>query len=328
MLLHEFPGQCLSTNRRLKVGVQLVRRKERPCIANGLCVLVVLKSCEGCRLSNKKCTRDESGCGRCLKKGIPCVYSRNSTRSKAYRELKEKKKLGLLPGDGDSAGAPSPPARSAARSPALKTGAAAAQALSQPAVSHGAAEAARHSGGARRIQSCSNLPAPRQHWAALPQPQPVLQSQPVVFSQPQQHQQHQHHQQHQQHYLRRGDVFIDNYHPSIARPSWTPPQPLRAASMSYNTQYAAQQSYVHVKHEDVNSMLPLSVRQQQQILHQQHQMQTPSPMSPPKSWDPNAALSEEPIEVSAESDLVVTLAKELVSFSRSESSMSISALVD
>ncbi|KAJ3071594.1 hypothetical protein HDU98_005096 [Podochytrium sp. JEL0797] len=72
---HEFPGLCLSNNRRLK-------------------------SCEGCRLSNKKCTRTEPTCGRCASKGIACVYSKNSTRSKIYRELKERKKLagmGIVP---------------------------------------------------------------------------------------------------------------------------------------------------------------------------------------------------------------------------------------
>ncbi|KAI9331366.1 hypothetical protein BDR26DRAFT_870407 [Obelidium mucronatum] len=40
-------------------------------------------------MANKKCTREETGCTRCLQKSMPCIYSMNSTRNKAYRALKK-----------------------------------------------------------------------------------------------------------------------------------------------------------------------------------------------------------------------------------------------
>ncbi|KAI9331376.1 hypothetical protein BDR26DRAFT_922162 [Obelidium mucronatum] len=65
MTTHPFPNQCLSQNNRLQ-------------------------SCDECRLRNRKCSREKPICGRCVKLGIDCVYTKNSTRSKAYRELKRK----------------------------------------------------------------------------------------------------------------------------------------------------------------------------------------------------------------------------------------------
>ncbi|KAI8612279.1 hypothetical protein BC830DRAFT_1171199 [Chytriomyces sp. MP71] len=65
-MLHPFPDMCVSSNRRIT-------------------------SCEACRLSNRKCSR-EAVCDRCEKKGLPCVYSKNSTRNKAFKELKRQKK--------------------------------------------------------------------------------------------------------------------------------------------------------------------------------------------------------------------------------------------
>ncbi|KAJ3071593.1 hypothetical protein HDU98_005095 [Podochytrium sp. JEL0797] len=62
-MTHPFPGQCLSTNERLK-------------------------SCDECRLRNRKCTREASGCSRCIKLSIECVYSKNSTRNKVFKLLK------------------------------------------------------------------------------------------------------------------------------------------------------------------------------------------------------------------------------------------------
>ncbi|KAI8612280.1 hypothetical protein BC830DRAFT_1171200 [Chytriomyces sp. MP71] len=59
---HPFPDQCITQNIRLK-------------------------SCDACRLSNRKCSRN-AVCERCAKKGTPCIYSRNSTRNRAFRELK------------------------------------------------------------------------------------------------------------------------------------------------------------------------------------------------------------------------------------------------
>ncbi|KAI8833252.1 hypothetical protein BJ741DRAFT_666625 [Chytriomyces cf. hyalinus JEL632] len=61
--VHPFPDLCITQNSRLK-------------------------SCEACRLSNRKCSRDPV-CTRCAKKGSACVYSRNSTRNKAFRALKK-----------------------------------------------------------------------------------------------------------------------------------------------------------------------------------------------------------------------------------------------
>ncbi|KAJ3246126.1 hypothetical protein HDU78_007773 [Chytriomyces hyalinus] len=61
--IHPFPDLCITQNSRLK-------------------------SCEACRLSNRKCSRDPV-CTRCAKKGSTCVYSRNSTRNKAFRALKK-----------------------------------------------------------------------------------------------------------------------------------------------------------------------------------------------------------------------------------------------
>ncbi|KAJ3061562.1 hypothetical protein HDU98_002492 [Podochytrium sp. JEL0797] len=68
---HPFPGMCESTNPRLK-------------------------SCEGCRLANRKCSRG-GPCDRCAKLGRACVYSQNSTRSKAFRQLKRISKEASLP---------------------------------------------------------------------------------------------------------------------------------------------------------------------------------------------------------------------------------------
>ncbi|KAI8843410.1 hypothetical protein BJ741DRAFT_590786 [Chytriomyces cf. hyalinus JEL632] len=59
---HPFPTQCISTNRRLK-------------------------SCEPCRLQKKRCSQGEP-CERCLRAGVACNYTMNSTKSKAFFALK------------------------------------------------------------------------------------------------------------------------------------------------------------------------------------------------------------------------------------------------
>ncbi|KAJ3231275.1 hypothetical protein HDU81_003881, partial [Chytriomyces hyalinus] len=64
---HPFPGLCISKDAHR------------------------IKSCDFCRLKNRKCDRT-SNCERCRNKGIPCVYSNNSTSSKAFRTLKKQMK--------------------------------------------------------------------------------------------------------------------------------------------------------------------------------------------------------------------------------------------
>ncbi|KAJ3141376.1 hypothetical protein HK100_007615 [Physocladia obscura] len=73
--LHPFPDRCLTNNVRLK-------------------------SCEACRLKNKKCSRDPV-CERCAEKGVQCVYSMNSTRNKEYKKLKLQEKA-LTSGSGSN----------------------------------------------------------------------------------------------------------------------------------------------------------------------------------------------------------------------------------
>ncbi|KAI9331335.1 hypothetical protein BDR26DRAFT_870332, partial [Obelidium mucronatum] len=66
--LHPFPDQCPTKNPRLK-------------------------SCVCCRLANRKCEKVEGeGCKRCTKLKVACVFSNNSTRNKAFKELKQKLK--------------------------------------------------------------------------------------------------------------------------------------------------------------------------------------------------------------------------------------------
>ncbi|KAI8617454.1 hypothetical protein BC830DRAFT_1113315 [Chytriomyces sp. MP71] len=91
---HPFPGQCVSKDAHR------------------------IKSCDFCRLKNRKCDRTEY-CLRCRNKGIPCIYSKNSTSSKAYRELKKKLKYGEVGMSRQSEGArstssPNPPATTSA----------------------------------------------------------------------------------------------------------------------------------------------------------------------------------------------------------------------
>ncbi|KAJ3234465.1 hypothetical protein HDU81_001421 [Chytriomyces hyalinus] len=62
--MHPFPDQCVSSNSRIK-------------------------SCENCRLSNRKCSKEEV-CERCTAKGLSCNYTRNSTRNKMFKELKRR----------------------------------------------------------------------------------------------------------------------------------------------------------------------------------------------------------------------------------------------
>ncbi|KAJ3240900.1 hypothetical protein HDU77_011057 [Chytriomyces hyalinus] len=62
--MHPFPDQCVSSNSRIK-------------------------SCENCRLSNRKCSKEEV-CERCTAKGLACNYTRNSTRNKMFKELKRR----------------------------------------------------------------------------------------------------------------------------------------------------------------------------------------------------------------------------------------------
>ncbi|KAJ3099161.1 hypothetical protein HK100_004944 [Physocladia obscura] len=61
--MHPFPNRCLTGNKRLK-------------------------SCENCRLQNRKCDRKEI-CGRCAKLNLACCYTQNSTRNKAFKDLKK-----------------------------------------------------------------------------------------------------------------------------------------------------------------------------------------------------------------------------------------------
>ncbi|ORY38673.1 hypothetical protein BCR33DRAFT_769139 [Rhizoclosmatium globosum] len=81
---HPFPEQCISTNKRLR-------------------------SCEACRLSNRKCVQNVPGgtCGRCAKQRIACVYSNNSTRNKAFKELKNQHRGGSSSTTAPSPGKPS-----------------------------------------------------------------------------------------------------------------------------------------------------------------------------------------------------------------------------
>ncbi|ORY26400.1 hypothetical protein BCR33DRAFT_726265 [Rhizoclosmatium globosum] len=351
MLLHEFPGQCLSTNRRLQ-------------------------SCEGCRLSNKKCTRtpvDEGGCSRCQKKGIACVYSKNSTRSKAYRELKEKKKLGLLGDTSDGLGVrQSPPVEPniesvagpstiAGPSPFVsRPGPFAPPQVQEPLPNHesNAPQARTNlhpytrppmgpsrilppidpSFAPRRVASTGDLPwspaTPHQQQPPIYQPfsQPLYRPSPATQPIPEQT-------------MRRNDVFFAARPHSISvsnngglTPSraFQPPTPTRVASMNDKILMRAfpQSQQFEEPSSYVASMLPLSMRQQQPtgqeqqlcspassngIIPVQHQVEENAKQEPATILSP---------KVKAADDIVLNLAQELVSFSRAESSMSISKLVD
>ncbi|ORY38699.1 hypothetical protein BCR33DRAFT_720686 [Rhizoclosmatium globosum] len=280
MLLHEFPGQCLSTNRRLQ-------------------------SCEGCRLSNKKCTRtpvDEGGCSRCQKKGIACVYSKNSTRSKAYRELKEKKKLGLRQSP------PVEPNIESVAGPSTIAGPSPFVSRPGPLLHHSNAPQARTnlhpytrppmgpsrilppidpSFAPRRVASTGDLPwspaTPHQQQPPIYQPfsQPLYRPSPAAQPIPEQT-------------MRRNDVFFAARPHSISvsnngglTPSraFQPPTPTRVASMN-------------------DKILMRAFPQSQQF------------------EDPSSRR-----ECKARTATILS-PKELVSFSRAESSMSISKLVD
>ncbi|KAJ3092194.1 hypothetical protein HK100_006997 [Physocladia obscura] len=80
--LHPFPNQCTTTNKRLK-------------------------SCEGCRLSNRKCDR-KTPCKRCSHLNLPCIYSNNSTRNKKYKDLKRTLKDGTAATSASASAATSP----------------------------------------------------------------------------------------------------------------------------------------------------------------------------------------------------------------------------